>query len=99
MSAVASANSGVADLTQWLSSAESGISSAVSSTVLQSALKSASPVDLAQLSQQAVQLQEVSGLFGSSDTSQTVATAATPEALVLQALDSSISGSTTSLLG
>lgn len=84
MSAVTSANSGFADLSLLLSSTGSAsISSALSSPTVQSALKSAPPGDLVQLSQQALQLQEVSGLFASS----------TPQTLLFQALNSAITGS------
>src|SRR5580658_6986910 len=91
MSAVTSVNPGIANLSQLLSSTGSAsISSALSSPTVQSALNNAPPADLVQLSQQAVQLQEASGLFGSSDSSDT---AATPQTLLLQALNSAITGS------
>jgi hypothetical protein len=94
MSAVPSVNSGVADLTQWLSSTgTTSASSALSSKAVQSALQSASSADLVQLSQQALDLQEASGLFGNAGSSST---AANPETLLLQALNSAITGSTTS---
>src|ERR1019366_1837257 len=94
MSAVTSVKPGIADLSQLLSSTGSAsISSALSSAKVQSALQTASPGDLVQLSRQALQLQEASGLFGSPGSSQT---AATPETLLLQALNSAITGSTTS---
>ena len=87
-------NPGIADLSQLLSSTGSAsISSALSSPKVQSALQTAPPGDIVQLSRQAVQLQEVSGLFGNSGSSQT---AATPQALLLQALNSAITGSTAS---
>ena len=93
MSAVTSVNPGIADLSHLLSSTGSAsISSALSSPTVQSALKSAPPGDLVQLSRQAVQLQEVGSLFGSSGTS---GTAVTPQTLLLQALNSAITGSTT----
>src|SRR5580692_1236108 len=93
MSAVTSVNPGIADLSQLLSSTGSAsISSALSTPSVQSALQNASPVDVATLSQEAVELQEANGLFGSPGSTQT---AATPSSLVLQALNSSISGSTT----
>jgi hypothetical protein len=94
MSAVTSVNPGIADLSQLLSSTGSAsISSALSTPSVQSALQNASPVDIASLSQEAVQLQEANGLFGSPNASQT---AATPSSLLLQALSSAITGSTTS---
>src|SRR5579862_9138307 len=73
MNAVSSSTSpGMTDLMQLLTSSGSPLlNSGLSSTQLQSALQDASPGDLVQLSNQAVQLQTVDGLFGASDTSQT----------------------------
>src|SRR5579863_1109656 len=93
MSAVNSVNPGIADLFQLLSNTGSAsVSSPLSSPALQSALQNASPSDVVQLSLQALQLQDVSSLFGSPGSSQTAVTA---DNLLLQALNSSISGSTT----
>jgi hypothetical protein len=72
MGTVASVNPGVTDLLQILSnSGSSSLSSTLSSPQIQSALQNASPGDLVQLSNQALQLQEVNSLFGGSDPSQT----------------------------
>jgi hypothetical protein len=72
MGSVSSPNPGVADLLQIFSNAGSPtLSSVLSSPQVQSALQKAPPADLVQLSDQALQLQEVNGLFGSSNPSQT----------------------------
>jgi hypothetical protein len=72
MSPVSANSSGVADLLQTFSgtgaSANSSVlSSTLASTQVQTALQNASPGDIVQLSEQAVQLQQVAGLFGSSE--------------------------------
>jgi hypothetical protein len=95
VSSVSSASQGVSDLFQALSSTgSSSVSSVLSSASLQSKLKSASTADVVQLSEQALQLQQASGLFGTPTASAT-ATAASPDSLLLQALTSAITGSTT----
>lgn len=72
MTTVSSDPTGVADLLQTFSgTAASASSSALSSTKVQTALQSASPGDIVQLSEQAVQLQQVAGIFASSEQSAT----------------------------
>jgi hypothetical protein len=72
MSTVTSVNPGVAHLLQIFSNAGSpSLTSALSSSEVQSALQSASPADIAQLSDQALQLQVANDLFASADPSQT----------------------------
>jgi hypothetical protein len=72
MTSVSADPSGVADLLQVFSgTGASASSSAISSTKVQTALQSASPGDIVQLSDVAVQLQQVSGLFASSEQSPT----------------------------
>jgi hypothetical protein len=89
MGSVASVNPGVSDVLQILSNAGStSLSSALSSKSVRSALESASSGDIVQLSQQALQLQEASDLFGGQ-------ASADPGSLLLQALDSATAGSTT----
>jgi hypothetical protein len=71
---VASTNTGIANWMQILSSAATpAVSSLLSSSAVQAGIAKASPVDIVQLSDQALQLQEADGLFGSADagTSQT----------------------------
>jgi hypothetical protein len=85
MGSVSSTNPGVADLLQILSGSGS-------TTGVQTALQSASAGDIVQLSQEALQLQVASGLFG---TSQSAETATSPANLLLQAVNSSLTGSTT----
>jgi hypothetical protein len=103
MGTVASVNPGVADLLQILSnSGSSSLSSTLSSSRIQSALQDSSPGDLVQLSDQALQLQVASGLFGSLDPPQTAglfSTAANPSSSatldnLLASLSSSSPGST-----
>ncbi len=90
MGSIPSVNPGVSDLLQTLSSAESASGSSVlSSSAVQSALETASPGDIVQLSARALQLQEADGLFGSAESTQTAAS------IIQQALNSSRSASTT----
>ena len=83
MSSINSVNSGVGDLLQTFSSGSTSLSQALSAPGVQSALQNAPAADLVQLSQQALQLQQVGGLFGNSDISQA---SASPATLFLQAL-------------
>jgi len=78
MSSVSAVNPAVADLLQVFSkSGSASLSTALSSTAVQSALDTASPGDLVQLSTQALQLQQVAGLFGTDPgTSQPTTTTA-----------------------
>lgn len=74
MSPVSSNSTGVADLLQTFSGTgasanSSALSSALASTQVQTALSAAPPSDIVQLSEQAVELQQVAGLFGSSEQS------------------------------
>jgi len=70
MASVASVNPGVGTLLQTFSRAgSSALSSALSSSTVQSALNNAAPVDIVQLSDEAVQLQQTSSLFGDGGTS------------------------------
>lgn len=65
-------NPGLADVLNILSnSASPSLSSLLSSSNVLSALQNASPADLVQLSDEALQLQTVDSLFGSPDPSQT----------------------------
>jgi hypothetical protein len=97
MSSVNSAVSRVTDLLQAISSiAPSGLSSALSSWTVQSALQGASTGDLLQLSRQALDLQQVTGLFAGAEGGQSTAD---PGTLLLQSLESHGSASTTSTTG
>jgi hypothetical protein len=74
MSAVSSTNTstGLADLMQMLSSSSTpAFSSLLSSSTVQAALAKAPAKDIVHLSEQAVQLQEVDGLFGAPAASTT----------------------------
>jgi hypothetical protein len=80
MSSVAAVNNpGLAYLTQLLSSSTSSLGSAgLSSSQVQSVLNDASPADIVQLSDQALQLQNVDTLFASPGTSQPAGLFSTP---------------------
>jgi hypothetical protein len=86
MASIAPVNPGVTDVLQLLSGAGSAsVASALSSTAVQSALQKASPTDLVQLSAAALQLQDVSDLFGGSGSSPATA-AASPESQLISDL-------------
>jgi len=107
MGSVSSAGSDLSNLLQTLSAESPQLASILSTPKVQSALEKASPGDLVELSNQALQLQQVGLLFGSSDGTQSSgdslfsllspgSSAAQPDP-ILQALDSSLgtgSGST-----
>ena len=70
MSSVSPTSTGISDLMQIFSAAATpAVSSLLSSSKVQSALAKAPPADIVQLSDQAMQLQEVDGLFGGSTAS------------------------------
>lgn len=72
---VASTSTGIANWMQIFSGAATpAASSLLSSSAVQAQLAKASPADIVHLSDQALQLQEVDGLFGTSDPSQTANT-------------------------
>jgi hypothetical protein len=73
MDSVAATNAtGTATLIQLLSNSGSPLRAAgMSAAQVQSALKDASPADIVQISDQALQQQLANGLFGNPDTSQT----------------------------
>jgi hypothetical protein len=72
MSTVSSTSTGIADLMQIFSSVTTpAVSSLLSSSQVQTALGKAPAADIVQLSNQAMQLQEVDGLFGGSSASAT----------------------------
>jgi hypothetical protein len=78
MTSVSANPSGVADLLQTFSGTgasanSSALASTLSSTTTQTALQNASPGDIVQLSEQAVQLQQAGALFGSSEGSTNTA--------------------------
>ncbi len=75
---VASTSTGIANWMQIFSGAATpAASSLLSSSAVQAQLAKASPADIVHLSDQALQLQEVDGLFGTSDPSQTANTGPT----------------------
>ena len=96
MSSVSSTSTGISDLMQIFSSAATpAVSSLLSSSSMQAALKKAPPADIVQLSEQAMQLQEVDGLFGGSTASVTESSG-----MAMQDLLTSIySGSSVNLVG
>jgi hypothetical protein len=110
MSSVAATNPGLSNLLQTLSATSPQLSSILSSSTVQSSLKNASPQDIVKLSEQALELQQVSSLFGSSIGTQSVGlasnsdslfpslssgTAGAASAAILQALESPTTGATT----
>jgi len=101
MSAVSATTTGVSDLMKTLSSVEPpSVSSLLSSSSVQSALAKASAADIVQLSDQAMQLQEVGGLFGAASTQQPTAQPTYNPNLAMQNLLTSIyTGSSVDLLG
>jgi hypothetical protein len=71
MSSVTATSTGISDLLQIFSSAATpAISSLLSSSQVQAALEKAPPADIVELSDEAMQLQQVDGLFGGSTSSQ-----------------------------
>ena len=113
MASVNPASSGVSTLLQMLSAVSPQLSSLLSAPNIQSALKS-SPVDLAHLSSEAMQLQQVNVLFGSLDGTQTSGSTPFSDSLlsalppgspvatfdpILQALESSVEGAGTAAAG
>jgi hypothetical protein len=110
MSSVPVTNPGLSNLLQTLSTTSPQLSSILSSSTVQSALKNASPQDIVKLSEQALELQQVSSLFGSSIGTQSVGLASNPDSLfptlssgnagaaasaILQALESPTAGAAT----
>jgi hypothetical protein len=82
MGSVASSGFSVANLLQSLTSGSPQVSSALSSSTVQTELQSASTSDLIELSGQAVQLQEADQLFADSSSASGTSTAPTiPSAL------------------
>jgi hypothetical protein len=72
MSTISSTSTGISDLMQMFSSTTTpALSSLLSSSPVQSALAKAPPADVVQLSDEAMQLQEVDKLFGGSTASTT----------------------------
>jgi len=96
-SVAGAANPGLTYLTQLLSSSGSPLLSAgVTSSQVQSALASASPSDVAELSEQAMQLQNVETLFGAIDGLETTTTPASLLDSIVGSLSSSTPSSTLS---
>jgi hypothetical protein len=93
MGSVASTNAGLADLLQNLTSAASPLASELSSPAMQSALEKAPAGDIVQLSNEALQLQEMSTLFGNP--SQT-ASSVDPSTILAALYPSSATPSTAS---
>lgn len=81
MGPVSATNSNLSKLLQTLSGESPELSSLLSSPSMQSALEKASPGDLVQLSDQAMQLQQVGLLFGNTDSTQAGGFSQTPDSL------------------
>jgi len=69
MGSVASTNSGLSDLLQTLTNENSPLLSTLSSPAVEAALQNAPASDIAEISQQALQLQVTDALFGDSNSS------------------------------
>ncbi len=70
MGSVSSTTSNLTSLLQTLATESPQLSSVLSTPKVQSALEEAAPQDIAELSEEAIQLQQVGLLFGSSGTTQ-----------------------------
>jgi hypothetical protein len=81
MGSVSSTSSNLSNLLQALGAESPALASLLSTSKMQSALEKASPGDLVQLSDQAMQLQQVGLLFGSTDGTQTNAFNPAPDSL------------------
>jgi hypothetical protein len=105
MGSVSSTSSNLSNLLQTLDNSSPELSSLLATPQMQTALEKASPGDLVQLSDQAMQLQQVGLMFGSLDGTQSTAFNSAPDSifsalspnssttqpdLLLQALDSSV---------
>jgi hypothetical protein len=86
---VSTTSSVISNVLQSLSSDSPTLSSVFSSPNVQSALQSASPTDVVQLSDDAVKFQEASVLFG-NDGSTMTPTAQSASDTILQAMESAI---------
>jgi hypothetical protein len=97
---MSSTSTGITDLMQILTSAATpAFSSVLTSKTMQAALAKAPPADIAQLSQQAMQLQEADGLFG-APAATNMPMAAESSGMAMQDLLTSIySGKTVNLVG
>jgi hypothetical protein len=84
MGSVGAVNPGVGDLLQALYNNNSSLSPVLSSSAVESAIQTASPADLVQLSAQALQLQQTGDLFGAYDPASQISG---PGATLLQALE------------
>jgi hypothetical protein len=84
MGSVGAVNPGVGDLLQALYSSNSSLSPVLQSSGVEAAIQTASPVDLVQLSAQALQLQQTADLFGSYDPASQISG---PGATLLQSLE------------
>ena len=69
MGSVASTNSGLSDLLQTLTNENSPLLSTLSSPAVEAALQNAPASDIAEISEQALQLQVTNALFGDSNSS------------------------------
>jgi hypothetical protein len=99
MSSVTATSTGISDMMQMFSSiATPAVSSLLSSSQVQSALPKASPQDIVQLSDQAMQLQETDSLFASPDTAQTYSPGMTMQNLLTSIYTGVPSSSSVNLL-
>jgi predicted transcriptional regulator len=97
MGSVGSAAFSLSDLLQTLSASSPQLSSMLSSSGVKSALATASPRDLVELSDQALQLQQVGLLFGSTDSTRSTGLQSLFEAMAND--EASMTGSLIDTLG
>src|SRR5260370_25648399 len=81
MGSISSTSSNLSNLLQALGAESPALASLLSTSKMQSALEKASPGDLVQLSDQAMKLQQVGLLFGSTDGTQSNAFNPAPASL------------------
>lgn len=91
MASISPVSPGISDLIQAFSVTAG---SPLSSPSLQTAVEKASPRDIVQISEAALQLQQAGNLFGSAGTTQT---STDPATLLQQAVASSVAGATPSV--
>jgi hypothetical protein len=97
MTSVSPISTGISDLMRMYASvANPSISSLLSSSQMQSALSKAPPFDIVQLSDQAMQLQEVDSLFGATNPLQTVDPGLAMQSMLMSFYSSSLPAPSTS---
>lgn len=94
MGSVASTNSGLSDLLQTLSNENSPLLSTLSTPTVEAALQNAPARDIAEISEEAQQLQIADAIFGDSSASTSGAASGTPSDSLFSELTSADSSAT-----